>query len=318
MEPLVAPAWKLINQAILIKKFNFLPSLFSTLILSVIVTYQSAITAAMMTDSQGAFFSWVLSATGSLFFWEVLVASVVVFLLVELLIVVYEGGLLSLVRAFCQRQDARYGYLHGLSAGLRSFLPMFEYDAFTQMFRPLLITTSYIFLLRIIGMEYFWLITAFVVPYALVAAVINVCISYARFFIVYDGKGLFAAISASTNMALEHPGTTIRLFLSMLLIYVRIVLIVLGILLFPVVATALFTWLGSGYASWLALSIAGVAYLAFLTFVAHVNSVLEIFTTTLWYRAWELNREGGVPSERSADMDEDGGAPVPPAAPAVA
>lgn len=318
MEPLVAPAWKLINQATLIKKFNFLPSLFSTLILSVIVTYQTAITAVMVLHTQGAFFSWVLSESGSWVFWEVLAGSVVAFLLSELVIVVYEGGLLSLVRAFCQRQDAKYGYLHGMAAGLRNFLPMFEFDAFTQMFKPLLITTSYIFLLRIIGMEYFWLITAFLIPYAVVAAVINMFLSYARFFIVYEGKGLFAAISASTHMALEHLGTTIRLYLSALLIYVRIVLIVLGILLFPVVATALFTWLGSGYASWLALSIAGVAYLAFLTFVAHVNSVLEIFTTTLWYRAWELNREGGVPSERNSDMDEDDGTPVPPAAPALA
>lgn len=304
MESLVAPAWKLINQASLIKKFNFLPSFFSTLILSVIVTYQSAITAVMVLHTQGAFFSWVLSETGSLAFWETVAAVVVAFVLVEMLITVYEGGLLSLVRAFCQRQDARYTYLHGLAAGLRSFLPVLEFDAFTKMFHPLTIATSYIFLLRIIGVEYVWLITAFALPYCLVAVVINVFISYARFFIVFEGKGLFAALSASTGMALEHLGTTMRLFLSMLLVYVRIVLIVAGILLFPVVATALFTWLGSGLASWLALSIAGIAYLGFLGFVAHVNSVLEIFVTTLWFRAWELNRDGGVPAERNSDLDD--------------
>ena len=183
-------------------------------------------------------------------------------------------------------------------------MPLFEYDASVKMFHPVTITTSYLFLLRIIGLEYFWLLTAFALLYAAVAVVVNVLISYARFYIVYEGKGLFAAFSASTGMALEHLGTTTRLFLGTMLMYVRIVLVVAGIVLFPLALSALVTWLGSGVAAWLAGAVGAAAYLGFLLFVSHVGSVLEIFVTALWYRAWELNAQGGVPSERSGDLDD--------------
>ena len=310
MEHLVADAWKMINQASLVKKFNFLPSFLSTLILAQVVFDQVALMWVTVFHKSDALFEWVLNGRGALAYVGFLAALIAVFLVLEVVVVVFEGGLLSLVRAFFRHDDAKYGYVRGISAGLRSFLPLLEFDAFIKLFHPVVIAGGYFFLLRVIGFEYFWFVTVAVGLFAVVATVVNFLTSYARFYVVYEHMGLFAAISASTALAIDHLGTTLRLFLGTLVIYVRIILVVGVILLFPLAVTALFTWLGSGAAFWLAASIAGTAFFAFLAFVSHVNSVLEIFTTALWYRAWEANAQGDAPSAghaRELDHGDDDG-----------
>ncbi len=312
METLVAPAWKAVTQGTLIKKFNFLPSLMSTVVLAGIATYQVAITWVMFFGETDLAFQWLAGFSKNVLFWESAAAGVLAFFLMEFLITVYEGGLLHLVRAFFRRDDSKYGYFRGMAAGLRTFLPLLEYDMFVKIFHPVSILTSYFLLLRVIGMAYFWVVTPLVALYALVALVINVFLSYARFYIVFEGKGIFQALSASVAMSLEHMDTTVRLFFSMLLVYVRTVLLLLGTLAFPLGVTALFAWLGAGVAFSWAFGFAGLAFLAFLVFVSHANSVLEIFVTALWYGAWEANGKGGV--KRSAPDDfsegEGGGKPA--------
>lgn len=307
MEPLVTPAWKMINQAVLIKKFNFLPSFLTTLILTQILLDQAALTWVTIFHKTDAVFNWISNGSGVLTYAGIAVAVIVAFLLIEALVIVFEGGLLSLIRAFSQRDDSKYGYIRGLSAGLRTFLPLLEFDGFIKLFHPLVIGGAYLFLLRVIGFEFFWIVTVAVGLFSIIAVVVNILTSYARFYVVYEGMGLFPALSASTGMAIEHLGTTLRLFLGTLLLYIRIVLIVVVILVFPLLATALFTWLGSSIAFWVAIAGGSIVLLAFLAFVAHVNSVLEIFVTAMWYRAWEANTEGGVTSSHNSDLEDTSG-----------
>jgi hypothetical protein len=53
----------------------------------------------------------------------------------------------------------------------------------------------------------------------------------------------FDAIIASSRMALEHFGITVRLYITLLIVYLRTLLTVLAFILFPFVLSAILTYI---------------------------------------------------------------------------
>ncbi|HBA44951.1 TPA: hypothetical protein DCZ31_03130 [Patescibacteria group bacterium] len=70
---IITPSWELINKTNTIKKFNFIPSLLSTLYLSVIVFYQIAFTYIYIFELKDQFFSLVIDFVHKSYFIEVLI-----------------------------------------------------------------------------------------------------------------------------------------------------------------------------------------------------------------------------------------------------
>ena len=76
----------------------------------------------------------------------------------------------------------------GIFDGFRHFLPLFEAHNVISVFKPLAVVTFYILLLRLFGKEYFEPITYIMVTYLIFAFFINMCFSYAKFFIIFENK----------------------------------------------------------------------------------------------------------------------------------
>ena len=120
--------------------------------------------------------------------------------------------------------------------------------------------------------------------------VVNVFLAYTRFFIVLEKKKAFDAIIASTNMALDNIGITVRLYLTLILVYVRTILTVSAFIIFPFLISGVLTYVTIVSIQFLFIGILVMLLVGFILFIAHINSVLEIFVETLWYRAYVENK----------------------------
>lgn len=73
---IIVPAWEMVSAESILKKFNFLPSLLSTIYLSGIILYQVAFTYIYVFQLKDEFFSWVLDFVHSGYFEEVVITIV--------------------------------------------------------------------------------------------------------------------------------------------------------------------------------------------------------------------------------------------------
>lgn len=186
-------------------------------------------------------------------------------------------------------------------------MPVFEANNITALFKLLSILTFTIFLLRLFGIAYMGYILIAMGFYFLLAMLINIFLAYTHFFIVLENKKAFDAIVASSTMALDNLGITFKLYLTLILVYVRTVLTVLVFILLPFILSAIFTYVTIASIKLIFIGILLLIVLAFLIFVSHLNSVLEIFVETLWYRAYTDNKSKMAEHEALHGANHHGG-----------
>lgn len=90
-------------------------------------------------------------------------------------------------------------------------------------------------------------------------------------------------------MAIENIGVTIRLFFSLILVYLRELILLIGIFFFPFLMSWLVALgLGPIFLQGVFM-ILGLVYLSFLIIVSAMNSVIEIFVESLWFSVFREN-----------------------------
>ena len=176
----------------------------------------------------------------------------------------------------------------GIFDGFRHFLPLFEAHNVVAIFRPLAIITFYIFLLRIFGKQYFEPISWIMLIYLIFSFFLNMCFSYTKFFIIFEGKGTLSALSASTGMAVRHITITMQLYYTMILLYLRTILVGILFLVLPFIASGIIAFFTLMSVKLFFLSIFGIVSLIFFIVIVHLNSTLEIFIEATWYEAYQL------------------------------
>ncbi len=72
--------------------------------------------------------------------------------------------------------------------------------------------------------------------------------------------------------------------------YVRTILTVLAFILFPVILSAILTYVTIIFLKIVFIGLLTLLGIGFVIFISHLNSVLEIFVETLWYRAYIENK----------------------------
>lgn len=71
-ESVVGPAWELVMNTSLLKKFNFFPSFLSTLYLSGIILYQLAFAYVYIFELKDQFFALVIQWVHASYFWQII------------------------------------------------------------------------------------------------------------------------------------------------------------------------------------------------------------------------------------------------------
>lgn len=288
---IVIPSFELVHNATMIKKFNFFPSFLSTLYLSVIVLYQTAFSYIYIFQKKDEFFSLVIDFIHQSYFIEVLIWLFVWFILYIIIQPIAEWWIVLLIDAYNKKEANKYKISTWITQWLLNFLPLFEYHNFMWLFRLLSIITFYFLLLRVFGEWYALMISVIVFFYLIFSIIVNLLFAYTKFFIIFEKKPVFEAISLSTSMSLNSIEVTWKLYYTLFLVYIRIFLTIIIFIIFPLIFSALFAFLTTKIFFIVWIIVMTLIFAIFLVFVSHLNSVVEIFVEALWYNAYLENKK---------------------------
>jgi hypothetical protein len=286
---LIIPSWELVNKASLIKKFNFFPSLLWTIFLSFIVLYQISYSYIIIFEKKDQFFSFVLNFAHSSYFIEFLITLIVFFLMYILFLPIAKWWLYYLIDAYSKQDIKKYTFSYWISQWLLNFLPLFEFNNFMWLFKLLSIITSYLFLIRILWKEYILLISLCIWIYFIFAIIVNILFIYTTFFIIFEKKGLFESISFSVKMTINNLSVTFKLYYTLFLVYARIIITILTFLFLSVITSFVFAYITSSFIFVIWITIIIIMVIIFIIFTSYLNSVLEIFVDSLWYKTYIEN-----------------------------
>lgn len=294
-ETIVGPAWDLVMHTSFLKKFNFFPSLLSTIYLGCIILYQLAFAYVYIFKLKDQFFALIIQWVHTSYFWQVIIALAIGIILYLFITPVAEWGLISLIAKREEESkngiNTAWGLGYGISRGLMNFLPIFELSNALSIFKLLSIITFYIFLLRIFWQGYFISITIIMTLYLGFAFLINILFAYAKFFIIFENKKAIESLSLSVQMALSNLSITFHLYFTLLLVYIRTFITTLIFIIFPFVISGLFTYVTISLLQILSIGILSILFIVLLVFISHLNSVLEIFVEAIWYNAYKENKK---------------------------
>lgn len=311
-ERIVIQSWELVTEFHSLKKLNFFPSFFGMLWLFLILIYQITFTYVYVFKKKDEVFTALANFAHNEYFSEVLIGLSAIFLLFMVLEPIAIGGMIQMMDSYRKNgKENAHRTLQWFFDGLRHFLPIFEVQNLTAVFRPLSIITFYILLLRIFGADYFSAITITMTVDLLLAFFINMCFSYSKFFIVFEGKPALESLAASTGLAVRHISITLRLYFTMILLYLRTIIVAVIFLVLPFIISSVIAFFTIMSVKVFFLGIFWFISLVLFVFIVHLNSTLEIFIEATWYEAYNLckkeDTDYGWPVDTHGEHGHDAG-----------
>lgn len=218
----------------------------------------------------------------------------------------------ALIQMIARRKNGQFvPGKKGLTYGMLSFLPLFEYNAMIQTFGVTSIFSTLAFAMRNLG----WGILGTVVPlfvFVLVAALIlAIFLTYTEFYIVIDSEGVFSSIAKSFNLVVKHAEETLLLTILMLIISLRIILQMFFVLLIPAAALGVVYLLAAANLPNLGLALGGGIALVGLLGAAYLNGIIHTFAVAVWTFTFlrltsEIEAHARDKTEEQADVNEGG------------
>lgn len=286
-ETIVLNAWEMVTRFHSLKKLNFFPSFFGMSWLLIVLTYQVVFVGIYLFNKQDEALSMLYDLFSETYFWEGVLVVACIFLAYILFTPIARGGLIHMMSTYREGNGKDYHRTsQGIFDGFSHFLPIFEIQNVTAIFSPLTIITTYIFALRLFGMEFFLLISGIMGAYLMFAFIVNMCFAYAPFFVIFEGKRGLESLSASTGLTVRNINITARLYFTNILLYLRTLFVGGIFLLMPFLITGALAYFTIASVKFAFMIIFLVIAIVLFIIIAHLNSTLEIFILALWYEAY--------------------------------
>lgn len=286
---IVAEAWEFTQEH---KKlaiyYGAVPAFFSTTVGIGYIIYQYySFLGSKLFENWGHGFAVVLLESALNFLqhnqtwiFPLVLISVITMLGYFILPVLCQGALIQLV---ARRKNGQTVHgKKGLTYGMLSFLPLFEYSLFVQTFSVVSIFSTLAFAMRTLG----WGIITSVVPiivFVLIAALIlAIFLTYTEFYIVIDGEGVFGSIAKSFNLVVKHLEETILLTILMLIIGLRIIIQMFFVLLIPAATLGVVYLLTTANLPGLGLLLGAILGFLGLLIAAYLNGIIHTFAVVVW------------------------------------
>ncbi len=292
-ESIVISAWEMVTKFHSLKKLNFIPSFIGMVWLFFVLFYQLTFTYIYIYNKKDEVMGELAKFIHNDYFGETITILASIFLLYTILGPIATWGIIEMMHSYKQHKwEKNRRSWQGFFDGLRHFLPIFEVHNLTAIFRPLSIITFYILLLRIFGSEFIVPISIIMGIYLFFAFCINTCFSYANFFIIFEHKSAIESLSASTGLALRNIGITGRLYFTMILLYLRTIIIAIIFLVIPFLISSFLAFLPTiiGLKLFFLIIFLIISIVLFI-FIVHLNSTLEIFIGATWYEAYMVCKD---------------------------
>jgi hypothetical protein len=292
-ESIVLSAWEMVTKFDSLKKLNFIPSFMGMLWLFVILFYQLTFTYIYIYNKKDEAMEVLAKFLHNDFFGETIAVLAGIFVLYIILEPIATGWMIEMMHSYKQHKwEKNRRSWQWFFDGLRHFLPIFEAHNLTAIFRPLSIITFYILLLRVFGREFIMPVSIVMIIYLLFSFCINICFSYAKFFIIFEHQWAVESLSASTGLAMRNIWITGRLYFTMILLYLRTILVGIIFLVIPFLISSFLAFLPTiiGLKLFFLIIFLIISIVLFI-FIAHLNSTLEIFIEATWYEAYMVCKE---------------------------
>lgn len=285
---IIIPSWKIIALDSKVKKFYFLPGILGVIFLTVVLVYQTVYTYIKIAWKESEAFNLILIFFEKDYFWEVIVIALILFLLYIFLVPIFEWWLIK----YIHKRDIEW-YEKNISTSdvlwvwLFKFMLTLWFDQIINKFKFLSIINAYLFLLRLVWVDYiysinwlFWIVFLFSIG-------INIIFAYSRFEIVLWNKAIYDAMKSSSKIAILNLKTTSKLYFLIFILNFRVIFNFLIILIFPFLISLAIWFFSSQIFLYLAVIILLILFIWILAFISYLSAVLEVFTTSLWYHAWK-------------------------------
>ncbi len=280
---ILTPALELIKSDSRIKRFYFFPGLLSVIFFSVLLTYQVIYTYSVLLGKKEAVFEVILNFFHSQYITQALIASGIFLICYIILVPIFEWALIRYIDK-AQNEDASRS--DSLWHGIMRFAPLFEFNNIFNMFKFMSIVNGYLFALRFLWLEYIsFLSITFTIAF-LFSIVLNILISYARYEIVLENKWVFEAIGVSSQIALLNIKTTLRLYVLMFIMNIKVVVNFVIFLIFPIISAFIVGFVSSQTFLAITFLVLWGIFIFLLIILWYLAWVLEVFTTAIWYNAY--------------------------------
>lgn len=168
---------------------------------------------------------------------------------------------------------------------------MFEYNNIFSMFKFISIVNAFLFAIRFIGLEYLKYMTIIFCVAFLFSIIINTLVAYAKYEIVLQNKTVFEAIGTSARISLLSLKTTLRLYLLMFVVNVKVIINFIIFLIFPLMIVGAVGYITSTLFLAIVVGFIGIVFIVLVLILGYMTAVLEVFTSAAWYFAYKQGRE---------------------------
>lgn len=283
-DTILLPSLELIKHDSKIKKFYFFPWLLSVIFLSVSLVYQVLYTYIVLLWKREEALELMLWFFHTEYIIQLLVASGIFILFYIFLIPIFEW---ALIRYIDQRNSWEASRSDSIGFWIYRFAPLFEFNNIFNLFKFASILNGFLFSLRFLGFEYLWALTIFFSIALIFSVVLGVFTAYARFEIILWNKWAFESVSSSAQIALLNIKTTLKLYVLMFIMNLRVILNFVVFLVFPLVWIFIAGLITSQVFSIIAFIVLGFLFVFFVIALWYLSAVLDVFRTEIWYRAYK-------------------------------
>lgn len=282
------PTLKLIREDLKAKRFYFFPWLLSVIFISVLLVYQVVYTYSILLWKSDMATEFILSLFHSAYITELLIVAAIFSTCYVLLVPVFEWWLIRYIDKSMTWEASRSD---SIWHGIMRFAPLFEFNNIFNMFKLMSIINWFLFSLRFLGIEYISVLSIIFFIAFLFSILINILTAYARYEIILENKWVFEAIWVSSQLALLNIKTTIKLYILMFIMNLKVIINFAVFLIFPLLSAFILWFLSSQIFITITFIILGITFLFLIALLWYIASVLEVFTTSIWYNAyreWKL------------------------------
>lgn len=280
---ILSPSLEIIKSDSKMKRFYFIPGLLSVVFLSILLVYQAVYTYIELLWNTDIILEFILSLFHSDYATQLIIWSIIFVLFYILSIPVFEWWL---IRYIDQKKTGDASRWDCIGFWIYRFAPVFEFNNLTAMFKFMSIVNGYLFALRFLWLEYLWILSLIFIIAFFLSIILNVFIAYAKFEIVLANKWVFEAIASSSQISLLNIKTTLRLYVMIFVLNIKVIINFIIFLIFPILSAIILGFISSQIFATILLIILWAIFLFLILVLGYLAGVLEIFTTSIWYHAY--------------------------------
>lgn len=307
-DEIIKKAWEITNKDLKIKKYYFIPWVFSIIFLSIIFVYQFIYTYVELLNYKQEALVILLNFFHNEYFLEIVIWLLIFFLVYLIITPIFEWALISYINEKHKNiyendsEDDEIEFKNSIWVWIYKFLPFFEYSNIFSQFKFISLVNVYLFCLRFVWIDYAFILNYIFILLFIISTIINILFAYSKFEIILNNKKAIQSIASSTKLALLNIYLTTKMYIFIFILNTRIFINFIAFLLFPIIIILAITYITTKIFLIITIIFLGIIFILTILFLWYLSSVMEIFKTSIWFYTY---LEAKKNQEKMWDSDDD-------------